>query len=274
MPWVFGNLLEIRMTFERYLYMPNTIYNYASSIFRNLCNIYPRYQSLLQCERSGDEVSVDFTPMQLLINTHPTDGRIELKELNQKQVVRYRVGSEELLNVKLSDEMNLGFSNLIICDDNDHKYNDLTEEGDDTMEYEITNSDFKCDKYKEVRTIDSDDEDLKYYSLEEYPFEEGDIVIEFSEEEPIEAQEILESYTMYKRVDKKVKPVPGVFPEESRVQRKVPKDPMLTLPKLPTHPPEFEPSERLTKERMEELNVNKDGFLWPEEEKLFKYILV
>ena len=50
-------------------------------------------------------------------------------------------------------------------------------------------------------------------------------------------------------------------------------DPMLTLPLLPAHPPEFAPTSRLTAERMDGLKVNKDGFLWPEEEKLMKHIL-
>lgn len=75
----------------------------------------------------------------------------------------------------------------------------------------------------------------------------------------------------YKRVDKKVKPVPGIFPEDARVIRKFPEDPLKTLPPLPTNPPEFVPGERLTLERLKMMNIN-DGFLWPEEEKLFEYI--
>ncbi|SJL17472.1 uncharacterized protein ARMOST_21023 [Armillaria ostoyae] len=78
---------------------------------------------------------------------------------------------------------------------------------------------------------------------------------------------------MYKRVDRKIKPVSTTFPEEARVRRTIPQDPLLTLAKLPTHPPEFQPTERLTEERMKELNVNQDNFLWPEEEKLFKHVM-
>ena len=33
------------------------------------------------------------------------------------------------------------------------------------------------------------------------------------------------------------------------------------------------PTERLTMERIKEININPDGFLWPEEEKLFLHIL-
>ena len=48
---------------------------------------------------------------------------------------------------------------------------------------------------------------------------------------------------MYKRVDKKVHPVSGTFPEEARVRRTIPEDPLLTLSPLPTKPPEFSPGQ-------------------------------
>ena len=79
--------------------------------------------------------------------------------------------------------------------------------------------------------------------------------------------------TAYKCADKKVKPVPGVFPEESRVLRRFPEDPLASLPKLSMHPPKFTPTGRLTQERLDEMNINPDKFLWPEEEKLFKHVL-
>ena len=40
-------------------------------------------------------------------------------------------------------------------------------------------------------------------------------------------------WTAYKLVAYKVKPVPGIFPEYARVERKIPEDPLLTLPPLP-----------------------------------------
>jgi hypothetical protein len=80
-------------------------------------------------------------------------------------------------------------------------------------------------------------------------------------------------YTAYKRVDKKVKPVPTSFPEDCYVERHIPEDPLLTLPLLSCHPPPFEPTRKISKERMEILDVNGSGFLWPEEEKLFKHIM-
>ncbi|KAI0370316.1 hypothetical protein BV20DRAFT_905325, partial [Pilatotrama ljubarskyi] len=76
----------------------------------------------------------------------------------------------------------------------------------------------------------------------------------------------------YKPVARRVKPVPGVFPEDARVSRQFPEDPLDSLPPLTCHPPEFVPSMKLTQERMDGLKINSDGFLWPEEEKLFQHI--
>ena len=125
-----------------------------------------------------------------------------------------------------------------------------------------------------IKKLQDEDEELRYYPLDGYTFEEGDLVIGFEpENSSSNAMEVLQSFTMYKRVDKKVRPIAGTFPEEARVRRQIPHDPMKSLPKLPTHPPEFSPTNRLSIERMEELNVNKANFLWPEEEKLMKHIL-
>ena len=60
----------------------------------------------------------------------------------------------------------------------------------------------------------------------------------------------------YKPVDKRIKPVPGVFPEDARVTRQFPEDPLLSLPTLPSRPTIFVPTERITSERLEELNIN------------------
>ena len=46
------------------------------------------------------------------------------------------------------------------------------------------------------------------------------------------------------------------------------------LPPLTTQPPEFTPTEYKTEENLAKLNINQDGFLWPEEEKLFRHIMV
>jgi len=77
----------------------------------------------------------------------------------------------------------------------------------------------------------------------------------------------------YKQVDKKVRPVPTTLPEEYRTVCRIPKDPLLSLPPLPTHPPDFTPGERLSQERLDELRLNRDNFLWPEELKLVQHVL-
>ena len=81
-------------------------------------------------------------------------------------------------------------------------------------------------------------------------------------------------FTAYKRVDKKVRPVPGPIPQEAHVDRRFPEDPLLSLKPLPRHPPMFLPTQRISQDNMAKLKINEDGFLWPEEEKLFKHIMV
>src|ERR1700692_1973237 len=78
---------------------------------------------------------------------------------------------------------------------------------------------------------------------------------------------------MYKRVDKKIKPVSGTFPQAARVERQFHHNPLRNLITLMPHPPEFIPSARLTKERMDSLNINSQGYLLPEEVKLFQHIM-
>jgi hypothetical protein len=77
---------------------------------------------------------------------------------------------------------------------------------------------------------------------------------------------------MYKPADRRVRPVKGIYPEDARVTRRLPADPLSNLPVLPTHPPHFKPSKKITNERLDILNINPEGFLWPEEEKLFQHI--
>ncbi|EJD42115.1 hypothetical protein AURDEDRAFT_68066, partial [Auricularia subglabra TFB-10046 SS5] len=46
------------------------------------------------------------------------------------------------------------------------------------------------------------------------------------------------------------------------------------LPALPVRPPPWEPSTpHLTRERMDGFKLGKDGFLWPEEVRLFEYMV-
>lgn len=83
-----------------------------------------------------------------------------------------------------------------------------------------------------------------------------------------------QSMTAYKQVDRKVKPVPAVYPEDAKVERRFPEDPLASLKPLPVHPPSFQPDGgRLSQQRLDEMELNPTGYLWPEELKLFQHIL-
>ena len=78
---------------------------------------------------------------------------------------------------------------------------------------------------------------------------------------------------VYKKVDRKVRPIATTLPEEYRIIRKVPRDPLADLPILPTKPPEFVPGPRYTEERRAALNVRGDGFLTEEEARLVDHFV-
>jgi hypothetical protein len=75
-------------------------------------------------------------------------------------------------------------------------------------------------------------------------------------------------------VDKKVKPVSTTFPEEARVRRQIPVDPLKSLTPLSKRPPEFTPTSHITQERLDLLNINASKFLSKEEEKLFIQVMM
>ncbi|KAF7320787.1 hypothetical protein HMN09_00165000 [Mycena chlorophos] len=64
-----------------------------------------------------------------------------------------------------------------------------------------------------------------------------------------------QAFTMYKRVDKKVRPVSTTFSPEYEVKRQIPEDPKLSMPRLSKNPPAFVPTERITAERLELLEM-------------------
>ncbi|KAF7971177.1 hypothetical protein HWV62_21928 [Athelia sp. TMB] len=90
---------------------------------------------------------------------------------------------------------------------------------------------------------------------------------------PPEEDKLVQVFTAYKSVAKKVKPVSGTFPEAARVRRTIPEDPLATVPKLSPHPPKFAPSQHLTQERLDSLEINKNGFLSEEEQRLFEQVV-
>jgi hypothetical protein len=78
----------------------------------------------------------------------------------------------------------------------------------------------------------------------------------------------------YKRVANKVKPVATTMPARARIIQRFPEDPLISLPVLSPTPPAFTPTSRITQERMDELSIFSNEFLWPEERKLAAHILV
>lgn len=88
----------------------------------------------------------------------------------------------------------------------------------------------------------------------------------------VEEDKVVHVYA-YKKVANKVRPVATTLPEEFRIVRRAPKDPLKNLPVLPRRPPEFSPRGRYTEERRKALDVGKGGFLWPEEVKLVDYLI-
>src|SRR5882724_10750964 len=77
----------------------------------------------------------------------------------------------------------------------------------------------------------------------------------------------------YKKAANRVHPIWTTLPEEHHILRHIPSDPLISLPVLPKHPPDFTPSEKFTKERREKMNINRSGFLWLEEEKLVLFLI-
>jgi hypothetical protein len=78
----------------------------------------------------------------------------------------------------------------------------------------------------------------------------------------------------YKTVDRKINPAPGVTPENAKTIRNFPENPLDSLPAIPLIPPPFKDGRRVTKNRLEKLNLNANGFLSAEELRIFEYILL
>ena len=78
----------------------------------------------------------------------------------------------------------------------------------------------------------------------------------------------------YKKVEDRIRPVPAILPEDIKVQRTFPEDPLKNLPVLPKHAPEFVPTGKLTSERMEKLNIHNNPHLTTEERRLLQHVLV
>jgi len=78
----------------------------------------------------------------------------------------------------------------------------------------------------------------------------------------------------YKKVDQKIRPVPSHIPRDMKVTRRFPEDPLRHLSPLPFHPPEFQPTSKITAERMTTLAIQDNIDLLPEERNLLMHVLV
>jgi hypothetical protein len=122
--------------------------------------------------------------------------------------------------------------------------------------------------------INLDTEDVEVYSSEEFGRSNEEIEAFYIPDNfNSQNNEVAFSFTAYKRVDKKVKPVSTTFPEEARVKRHVPENVLATLTPLSKRPPDFFPTPHLTQERLELLNINPENYLSSEEEKLFIQVM-
>jgi hypothetical protein len=76
----------------------------------------------------------------------------------------------------------------------------------------------------------------------------------------------------YKKVANKTRPVATTLPENFRILRREHPAPLANLIPLPTHPPDFVPIGRITRERRDQIPIDRE-FLLPEEVKLVEWII-
>ena len=77
---------------------------------------------------------------------------------------------------------------------------------------------------------------------------------------------------VYKKVANKTHPVATTLPEDFRIVRLDHPDPLADMLPLPTNPPNFAPTGRITRERRDQMEIGK-SFLLPEEIKLVEWIV-
>jgi hypothetical protein len=77
---------------------------------------------------------------------------------------------------------------------------------------------------------------------------------------------------VYKKVANKTRPVATTLPENFRIIRREHPNPLANMSPLPTHPPDFTPTGRITQARRNQMALGK-GLLLPEEVKLAEWIV-
>ncbi|KAF7761172.1 hypothetical protein Agabi119p4_10581 [Agaricus bisporus var. burnettii] len=78
----------------------------------------------------------------------------------------------------------------------------------------------------------------------------------------------------YKSVTNKVRPVPGTMPDDCRIIRRFPENPLDSVPIILPYSPPFQPGKHLTEERVKDLGIFTNEFLLPEEQKLIVQVLL
>jgi hypothetical protein len=68
--------------------------------------------------------------------------------------------------------------------------------------------------------------------------------------------------------------VPELITEDYHITRRLPDDPLGRLVDLPTHPPDFVPGKRFMQERSNKLDLNPAKWLWAEELKLIRWLVL
>ena len=78
----------------------------------------------------------------------------------------------------------------------------------------------------------------------------------------------------YKPVAKKVHAILAPVDEEFHITQSLPDDPLSGLKPLPLHPPNFIPGVRFTQEHTDNLDLDPANWLWPDEVKLVRWIVL
>lgn len=76
-----------------------------------------------------------------------------------------------------------------------------------------------------------------------------------------------------KKVANHIKPVTTTLPKNFWIVCCIPCDPLDSMLPLSTYSSDFSPGSYYTSEWMNTMNINLDGFLWPEEEKLIHHLI-
>ena len=278
--------LKSQLTLTNFLTMNLYLYEFVTNMFFNrTCTIILRVLTFmklglvyLKCacklganqracklganQRNG---SLDQVPLQRL-----NHGYIEHEDCNALEEELMEQNSEKMEDDEDNNYQSL-FCSLVEEEDMGEDVQ-ANSDSDDDGTYETDNEDVDDTivtwNKSEVKMADTSLSQLEQLIGE--PLEEGDQVFMWDDSME-DGQEI--QVNVYKPVHKRVKPVPALFPQEAAVVRRIPEDPLLTLPELSSCPPEFTPTKKITIERMKEMDINEKGFLWPEEEKLFYHVL-